>query len=254
MDLKEEFPKLVELINNYHSIIKKYVEGHYNSLYKSKLEEKVNLINHTNTFIKAGIDKSNNKNLIDKFNSVYEKIVQLIDDNTTYPNKLEIIKELNHIWPDIEIEFENFSIKSFDIPNEIPMTESRLDLEEAIKDYDAGCYISSLVLCRRAYEGSLVNLYKSIEGKDPIETRKCNNCNTVLYKDAYFGIVKLHKWAIEKNFVTEKLDKVGFLLSDIGAGSAHPPLKDFPRDKDLAKLGIDATIMLLKEIYKNNSS
>jgi hypothetical protein len=48
--------------------------------------------------------------------------------------------------------------------------------------------------------------------------------------------------------------KVKFLLGNIGTDSNHLLLTNFPRDKDIAKLEIDATIILLKEIYKNNSS
>ena len=45
------------------------------------------------------------------------------------------------------------------------------------------------------------------------------------------------------------MKQVGFLLSDMGAGAAHPPLKNFPRDKEIAKLGITATITLLKQLH-----
>jgi hypothetical protein len=62
------------------------------------------------------------------------------------------------------------------------------------------------------------------------------------------GIAKLHNWAISEEVITERLKQVGFLLTDMGAGAAHPPLSPFPRDKELAYLGIASTIALLKEI------
>ncbi|GFN40225.1 MAG: hypothetical protein YK1309IOTA_1460001 [Marine Group I thaumarchaeote] len=67
------------------------------------------------------------------------------------------------------------------------------------------------------------------------------------------GITKLHGWALKEGVITEKLKSVGFLTADLGAGGAHPPLYNFPRDPDLAKLGILATITLLKQIYSNES-
>ena len=62
------------------------------------------------------------------------------------------------------------------------------------------------------------------------------------------GIAKLHSWAIDNKNITDKLKQVGFLLTDMGAGAAHPPLAEFPRDKEMARLGITATLALLKEI------
>src|SRR2546427_5042139 len=115
------------------------------------------------------------------------------------------------------------------------MNEQRLDLEEAIRDYDNGCYLSSLVLCRRAYEGALAEAYKSIEKKDPLEDVECKHCKAIIRAKSYMGIGKLHNWAIEKKIINAKLKQVGFLISDIGAGGAHPPLEEFPRDPEIAK-------------------
>ena len=118
-----------------------------------------------------------------------------------------------------------------------------------LKDLANGCFISSLVLCRRAYEGALVELYRKIEGKDPIEDAKCKKCKNVVRR-GYMGISKLHNWAINNQFVSEKLKQLGFLVTDLGAGGAHPPLHLFPRDKEMAELGITATLALLKQIAK----
>ena len=128
------------------------------------------------------------------------------------------------------------------------MNEQRLDLEEAIRDYNEKCYLSSLVLCRRAYEGALAQAYKSKTNSDPIQDVLCPKCNKKI-NSQYLGITKLHKWTMENKLISEKLKSVGFLAADLGAGGAHPPLYDFPRDPDIAKLGIDATITLLKQIY-----
>ena len=103
-------------------------------------------------------------------------------------------------------------------------------------------------MCRRSYEGALVALYRIRENKEPIEEIRCKNCKNTIKDKAYFGITKLHNWAIENKIITNRLKSVGFLLTEIGAGAAHPPLSEFPRDKELARLGITATLALLKEI------
>ena len=173
----------------------------------------------------------------------------IVDRVQDIEEKINVIEQMEFFWPKIEVEFENISMitKSFEIPEEIPINEIRLDLEEAIRDYENGCYTSALVMCRRAYEGALIEAYKSRNGK-LIEEIKCKNCKSIIGKK-YVGIAKLHKWAINTGLVTEKLKSVGFLVSDIGSGAAHPPLKEFPRDKEIARLGITATITLLKQIY-----
>ena len=187
--------------------------------------------------------------LAKKLGHLYSAI-DIILSNTGYETKLDTIGELERFWPDLEVEW--ISIKStdtsFKIPKEIPMNEQRLDLEEAIRDYNEKCYLSSLVLCRRAYEGALAQAYKSKTNSDPIQDVLCPKCNKKI-NSQYLGITKLHKWAMENKLISEKLKSVGFLAADLGAGGAHPPLYDFPRDPDIAKLGIDATITLLKQIY-----
>ena len=175
------------------------------------------------------------------------KVILLIDSKN-YQEKLDGINNLQFYLPDLMVEFEEMKDRSFEIPDEIPMSDNRLDLEEAIKDYDDGCWISSLALCRRAYEGALYSIYKLTTGKEPYADLDCPKCHHVIRKDVYFGIAKLHRWTIEQGYVTERLREVGFLLSDMGAGAAHPPLSDFPRDQELARLGITATIALMKEL------
>lgn len=252
MKPKEEFSQLWETISNIRNAIKKLEKYKGNQHYKKQLETCIADLNRAYRFLKHKVIKANKPSLNDKFKDIEDAINTLLSGKSNNTEKLSIIKTLELFWPELEIEFENLklNISNFEIPSEIPMTECRLDLEEAIKDYDNGCYLSSLVLCRRAYEGALISLYKTKTKKDPVEAIKCRNCQCVIRDKAYIGIGKLHSWAIENNFVTEKLKQVGFLVSDIGAGGAHPALIDFPREKEIAKLGITATITLLKEIYK----
>ncbi|MBI2542992.1 MAG: hypothetical protein HYW24_02295 [Candidatus Aenigmarchaeota archaeon] len=135
---------------------------------------------------------------------------------------------------------------SFEIP-EIPNIEVKLDVEEAKMNLNNNSFVSSLVMSRRAYEGALLELFKKIEGRDPIEL-KCEKCG----RGGYMGIIKLHNWALEKRFVNEKLKSLGYLISDLGAGGAHPPLQDFPRDKGIARASLAALLAVLDFIYKKS--
>ena len=251
-DAKKELQKFKEIINKVKLVLEKLSKYKGNPNYKKKLDVLISELNRSTIFLKAKIDKANEPELKNKFKTVSGIANSMISDCTDVKKNLKHITTLEKFWPELEVELENLdlNIKSFEIPKEIPMTECRFDIEEAIKDFDNGCFISSLVLCRRSYEGALVALYKSRERKEPIEERICKICKNSL-GESYVGISNLHKWAISSKIITDKLKHVGFLLTDIGAGAAHPPLSKFPRDKEMAKLGITATLALLKEIHKN---
>jgi uncharacterized C2H2 Zn-finger protein len=62
---------------------------------------------------------------------------------------------------------------------------------------------------------------------DPVSDILCPHCGKIIRSKSYMGIGKLHNWAIKSKVITEKLKQVGFLVSDIGAGGAHPPLEEF---------------------------
>ncbi len=251
MEAREELQQFANVINKVKDIISKLLKYKGNKHYKKQLESGLTELNRTYKFLRAKIHRMDKDGLKEKFKIIDDTISILLSNTEDNKEKLDAIKNLERYWPDLEIEFEDLRLKirSFEIPEEIPMTEYRLDLEEAIKNFDNGCFISSLVMSRRAYEGALVALYKSKNSKEPIEELKCKSCKAMLKDKAYMGIAKLHNWAIKNNFVTDKLQQVGFLLTDIGAGAAHPPLTQFPRDKEMAILGITATLALLKEIH-----
>ncbi len=221
-----------------------------NQHYKKLYEKEVKNLNRNYKFFKAKTKQI-------KKDTLHNKIVQLdplidtVISNKKHDEKLDAISKLEFFWPDLEIEFHDLknSEKSLEIPKEIPMNEQRLDLEEAIRDFDNGCYLSSLVLCRRAYEGCLVEAYRSMMKTDPLEDVICKHCKSTIRAKSYMGIGKLHHWAIENKLITDKLKQVGFLVSDIGAGGAHPPLEQFQRDPEIAKLGITAAITLIKQIH-----
>lgn len=245
----ELLKSISKTIFNIKTTIKKLQKYKSNQHYKKTYEDEICDLNRDYKFLKAKTHTITKQSFHEKLQKL-DSFVTVLLSNTKYEKKLEAIKQLELFWPDLEIELSNVKSfqQSFEIPNVIPMNEQRLDLAEAIKDYDDGCYLSSHVLCRRSYEGTLVQLYKSIVQKDPVEDVHCPKCKATI-RHSYMGIVKLHLWALENNLITEKLKQVGFLVSDIGAGGAHPPLKDFSRDPEMAKLCITATITLLNELY-----
>ncbi len=250
MDLEEEFSILFKIIKELRKVIVGSKKHKYNKFYLDKEKEKILELNSFYKKLKARLQKIDKKSLKEKFKKIDKDVNDLINLKDR-DKKLEIINELEFFWPEIEVEFEDLkvTIRIFDIPKEIPMTDSRLDLEEAIKDFDNGCFLSAIVLCRRSFEGALVEIYKIKTGKEPIEDFKCEKCGYIIKKDSYMGIAKLHKWAIKNKIINEKFKSIGFLLTDIGSGGAHP-LKDFSRDPEIARVSITTTIALLKEIYK----
>ncbi|MDG6943364.1 MAG: hypothetical protein JRM94_04745 [Nitrososphaerota archaeon] len=252
MGVREDLDELWNIIANIRKDADHLIKYKSNAFYKKQYLQLTKDLNKKFAFMEARINRSSNKSLKSKFLRV-KKGVNLILSNSSYAEKIAEVDALEMFWPELEIEFENLKLGAqiFEIPAEIPMTEYRFDLEEAIKDYDNGCFVSSLVLCRRAYEGALAESYKNLEKKEPKEDVRCPNCKAVIRTNSYMGISKLHNWAIKKGIVTERLKDVGFLVTEMGAGAAHPPLVDFPRDPELAKLGITATIALLKEMASN---
>ncbi len=246
---KEQLKQLWELFSSVRDSIIHLQKYGSNRFYKNQFEALKTELNRSYKFMEAKIRTANRPSLDNKFKSVRETVDIILADSN-YSDKIREIRELEKFWPELEIEFESLrlSTQSFEIPQDVPATDYRLDLVEAIRDFDNDCYPSALVMCRRAYEGSLVEAFKVIEGRNPTEDIKCKNCKAMIKSDAYMGISKLHDWALKKGLVIERLKQAGFLLTEIGAGAAHPPLTEFPRDRELAKIGIVSTITLVKQV------
>jgi hypothetical protein len=220
-----------------------------NSYYKSQFKESKKVLSRELAYSSDTVAKADDKTLQDSFDKVRSILVNAIS-NLAIGEIPKSIDDLELSWPEIEVAAgrSTTSDPQLAIPEEIPMTDYRVDLEEAIKTFRAGFYLPSLVLCRRAYEAALVLLYKNKTGRPPIDPLKCPACKQVINPGSYIGIAKLHRWAISEGYVSQRLESVGFLLSDLGAGAAHPPLTPFKRDPEIAKLGIVATGTLLKEV------
>lgn len=246
--MQEELSQLWESITRIRTLIKKLKKYRSNTHYKQKYDQEILSLNRNYKFFKAKI-KPKKSDLMKKLGHLYSSI-EIITSEKEYKTKLDTIEELERFWPDLEVEIIEMksSESSFQIPKEIPMNEQRLDLEEAIRDFNEKCYLSCLVLCRRAYEGALSQIYKTKTKVDPIQDVLCPKCSKKI-NSQYMGITKLHNWALKEKIISDKLKSVGYLTADLGAGGAHPPLHEFPRDPELAKLGIQATITLLKQIY-----
>ena len=252
--MDEELLKEFGLFRDKVTETRKLVEDamkHKNVKYIKALKDHRIVLNRESKFLLAKLRAIGSDSLSKKVKDL-DAMLEVILTDKKYTEKLEVLGKLEMFWPELEVELEGKRArpKLFEVPDEIPMNESRLDLEEAIKDYMNDCFLSSLVLCRRSYEGALVDVYRVIEKRDPKEDIKCS-CGKVIRQSAYYGISKLHRWAIEKKLVNDRLQQLGFLISDLGAGGAHPPLSDFPRDKEFAKVGITVTITLLSDLYRN---
>ena len=247
--MQDELSQLWESISRIRDLINQLQKYNSNKHYKQKYEKEILQLNRNYKFFKVKVMETDKPSLIKNLGQLHSSI-DIILSRKTYKTKLDTIKELELFWPDLEVDILEItpSKKTFEIPKEIPMNEQRLDLEEAIRDFNSNGYLSTSVLCRRAYEGALVIAYKSVVKNDPIEEVKCPGCKNTLRK-SYMGIVKLHNWAIANNLITDKLKSIGYLISDLGAGGAHPPLTDFPRDPEIAKISIQTTIAILKQIF-----
>ncbi|MCL4518987.1 MAG: hypothetical protein M1587_07305 [Thaumarchaeota archaeon] len=239
-------------ILGYKEIVEKLKHYKSNRFYSKALKDKARIIKTSIKNCELELYKTGNKPLIKKFKKLRGEIYEIIDGKTLdFQTKVEKLEEAESSLLEIQVIAEGLVEKlrksHFEIPTEIPDSESKKDLQEAIDAYHSHCYIAALVLCRRSYEGELAILFKSIEGKEPEEEKRCPKCNSVMWKQ-YIGVTNLHKWAIKKGLISDKFYDAGILLKDIGAGAAHPPLSIFPRDIEIAKLGIQTTITLLKQL------
>jgi len=125
---------------------------------------------------------------------------------------------------------------------------------EVAEDFQLGvsCYANKLwkpaaVMVRRAYEGSLILKYQSVEGRDPEKQGTCQKCSTKLGTRP-LSITDLHYWAARKGFVREKMEGLSILLKDLGAGGAHPT-RSHVVDPDTAEIIVKCGAVLLRDLY-----
>lgn len=246
--IKNEFENLNKLIKNYGLIMSKIQEYPGNSHYKFKKKGLFIEINNSLKKIKRLLSNENSIN----FNEVESEIFKLIDEKNDVREKQKILENIELKWQDLRLDLENIHVvnETHKISSEIPNTDVRLDLEEAIKDYQNGCFLSSIVMCRRAYEGALISKYKQVEKKDPLKNIICKSCKNILKSNAFFGIVELHNWAIGKKVIPDKFKDIGFLVPNLGAAGAHPT-ELFPRDSEVTNIVIATTLALVKRVYSN---
>ncbi len=244
MQLKAELEDLKSLIKEYFKVVSDLNKYKGNQHYKLKKKE---------AFIKInGLIKRLNQQVseVKSFEKLKEKILIFIDEKTEYKQKVDLFDEIELNFQDVFLESD--SVQTFDskhtIPSEIPFTPVRLDLEEAIRDATNGCYLSSLVMCRRAYEGALIEKYKETEKSDPLKQIACKNCKNVVRANVFMSITELHKWAVDTKVISDKFRDVGFLVPNLGSGGAHPT-EDFPRDQEVANIVVSTTLSLLKQVY-----
>lgn len=243
MALKKEFQDLHDLIKNYALAIykiKKYPGHiHYKRIIKRLFIEINNSVKTIKRLKNEDIDFSFEK-----------EILKLIDESTNLNDKIKLLDDIELKWQDLNLDLENIKpkVETHNIPKEITNSEVCLDLEEAINDFQNKCFFSCLVMCRRAYEGALGEKYRKIEGKEPSTQIICKHCKNIVRSNIFLGIADLHKWAIDKNVISNKFSNIGYLIPSISSGGAHPT-ENFPRDTEVANLVLNTTITLLKLVY-----
>lgn len=230
-------------LDNLRKLIKWRKKYSSNSSYKEKERNaKLELDKDGKTTIKF-LDTNYKNQFLEEKKQLQTLIKDLLKNNN-FDERLEKIDTTLILLNKLDAEVGPlFTESSFELP-EILNIEVKLDVEEAKKSLENECFVSSLVMCRRAYEGALVELFKKTEKRDPTEPR-CSVCS----RGGYMGIVKLHNWAISKRFINDKLKSLGYLISDLGAGGAHSPLQEFPRNKEIARASFAALLAVLKDIY-----
>jgi len=243
--VKAEFGTLYEKVEEYISTLNKLKKYPGNQHYKKKIKSIFLEITHAIKKIKRVVKEDTFD-----YQPFFELILKLIDKETKNEEKEDLFEKIELSWQDLCLDMENLQVnnENHNIPSEIPFTDVRFDLEEAIRDLHNGCYLSAIVMCRRAYEGALISKYKQIEGKEPVKQLLCKNCKNVVKGKLFIGIVELHKWAVENKIISDKFKDIGFLVPNLGAGGAHP-IDAFPRDPDVANVSITTTVALLKQVY-----
>ncbi len=241
--VQEVSSKVEKLISTAETLVK----SKYNKVYSKPFEENKKELRKSIKFLELSLHR------LAKFEDekkVTEVITILDNPKKSAKDILDFLNDFQKVLIDLEVTASSLNQPSFEVPSEVPISDIRLDLEEAIKDWDAGCFLSSQIMCRRAYEGVLREKYIEIEGKVPREDFNCPSCKKTIRKDAELSITKLHKWAVEKKIIHERLQNIGYLIPELAAGAAHPNQNPFPRDRQIAKLVLEATFALIIEVYK----
>lgn len=233
-DIKKSLEKLRKYPNHVH---------YKNSFKKNLIVLKKKNINFQSALTSDHTSKPKIKEL--------DSQLSILFTNESVKTKMDALEKLEMFWPEIESEFDTIKQNNhFEISEIIPNNEHKKDLLEAIDCYNSNLYPACLVMCRRSFEGALASCYKKITLTDPLRDNMCPKCQKKI-ATMYMGIMSLHKWALSEGLYPDKFKSLGILTADLGAGGAHPPLTNFPRDPDIAKIQIQTTSTLLKLIYSN---
>jgi len=235
-------------LNNIKESLKKLKKYSSHTHYKTSLKKSLIELKKKNIEFQSTIKNQKiSKNKIQELDSY----ISILFSEESVETKLDSLEKLEMFWPELESEFETIKQNNdFEIPKIIPDNEHKTDLLEAIVCYNSNLFPACLVMCRRSFEGALASCYKKITLTDPIRENKCPKCQKKI-GTLYMGVQGLHKWALNNGLYPDKFKSLGILTADLGAGGAHPPLTEFPRDKDIAKTQIQITSTLLKLIYSN---
>jgi len=162
------------------------------------------------------------------YNELYEKFVDFYLVMILRTLHLKKLLKERPLYP-----LNDLNAYALPVPEEVP-DHIRTDLECARKCLAYNLLTPTLVMCRRALEGSLIEKYKELEKKDP----QCKD-------GAPLKMPELYDWAVKQDLVRSKYGNFVAELSDVGI---HP--KDVEFDEKTALSHLNSTITLATDIYK----
>jgi len=262
----KEFCKILERIKNIINVAHGcneelyWKKRYYSKAFKKEKEIFYEEFRHLKNLLK----KTKNFKKIEKILYILEGhindliILREDDERSKINKKYEVLERFLKYWVDIKVYIEDLKIsnKIYEISEKTPKKIKGV-LKESIDCLNAECYKGSVVMSRHAYEAALVLKFKQLDKKEPIELDKCSKCQNEInicphcnkkLPEKKMGIMKLHKWALNKDIIPKQFSKIGNLISEIGASGAHPFI--FDADSDDADLSIRMVIFLLKKIKK----
>ncbi|MEM0098009.1 MAG: hypothetical protein QXS47_00830 [Thermoplasmata archaeon] len=133
--------------------------------------------------------------------------------------------------------------KEIKVPAEIKDKQIKETLEEAIEDFYNECFDSSMVMCRRAYELTLFNLYVNEEKKIPV--KHSNNFEEPL------SLSELYEWFKRKHGNSQIVEYAGKIVKSFGDEAAHVPKPQSSNSlkKDKARSVLNDTVFLTKGLF-----
>ena len=153
----------------------------------------------------------------------------------TIPYLLKLRKAIN------QLDFSGERQK-FKVPEQVTDGIIKETLEEATEDYQNECYDSTMVMCRRAYELMLRNLFINEERKKPVTLKNGN--------EYPMSLKELFEWFRDSHDDTDVVKLAGALVKQFGDEAAHVPkeLLSPPVKSLMATSTLENTLLLVEKL------